>query len=71
MHGNRSDVAEWLEARLSPLDSSRVRAAREDAFAELRHQLEEELGAELREIAGLPPAEIARALFDAWTAAAA
>lgn len=58
------DVAAFLDARLSVTDRTRVRAAREEAFARLAVMIAAEPSAELRATLGQPTASEARALFE-------
>ncbi len=55
-------LARWLEPRLSPEARARVLAAREEALATLRAEMEAPLDPETARVVGAPPPEAQRAL---------
>ena len=59
-------VATWADERLDGGSRARVARAQSRALERLGRQVEQEASSEVRDVAGLPTAREARALFGAW-----
>lgn len=59
------DIAEWVEAKLTPAERALVERARHEAIEDLRASLREEPSREVKDVAGMPDAKTALALLDA------
>jgi hypothetical protein len=62
-------IAAWANERLDRGSRTRVARARAQALEQLRGQVEQEASSAVCDVAGLPSAREARALFGAWSSA--